>query len=134
MTYRKRRLLGRFVLTVKNFATSNVNQKQSNGECLMGMFIVLLYYIGRDDRYSTRCIFTYRREAFALLVSIDWAMRRPLTVKRATRVGFTLFMYIPARSQGKLLSRLIDEEVLKSILEHDNSYNYTIVAIWLVIG
>ena len=38
MTYRKRRLLGRFVLTVKNFATSNVNQKQSNGECLMGMF------------------------------------------------------------------------------------------------
>ena len=39
MTYRKRRLLGRFVLTVKNFATSNVNQKQSNGECLMGMFL-----------------------------------------------------------------------------------------------
>ena len=50
MTYRKRRLLGRFVLTVKNFATSNVNQKQSNGECLMGMFlfafVILVVMIG----------------------------------------------------------------------------------------
>ena len=76
---------------LRNF---NVNQKQSNGECLMGMFYVLLYYISRDDWCDTRCVFTYRREAFALLVSIDRAMRRPRSMKRATRVGFTLFLYI----------------------------------------
>ena len=55
MTYRKRRLLGRFVLTVKNFATSNVNQKQSNGECLMGMFsysLVILVVIIRIIKVS----------------------------------------------------------------------------------
>lgn len=40
------------------------------------------------------CHIPYRREAFALLVSIDWAMREPYIVKRATSVGFTLFVYV----------------------------------------
>ena len=56
-----------------------------------GYVFVHLYYIGRDDWYNARHVYTYRREAFALLVSIDRAMRRPLTVKRAAGVGFTLF-------------------------------------------
>ena len=58
-----------------------------------GYVFVHLYYIGRDDWYNARCVYTYRREAFALLVSIDRAMRRPLTVKRAAGVGFTLFSW-----------------------------------------
>ena len=58
-----------------------------------GYVFVLLCYIGRDDSYNSQgVVYTYRREAFALLVSIDRAMRRPLTVKRVTSVGFTLFL------------------------------------------
>ena len=56
-----------------------------------GYVLVLLCYIGRDDWYNVRCVYTYRREAFALLVSTNWAMREPYIVKRATSVGFTLF-------------------------------------------
>lgn len=93
MTYWKRRLLSALVLTIENFANSTVNQKQSNGECLTDVFYSLLLYESYD-LYSMLCLYTYRREAFALLVSINWAMREPLTVKRATSVGFTFFMYI----------------------------------------
>ena len=60
-----------------------------------GYVFVLLCYIGRNDSYNSQgVVYTYRREAFALLVSIDWAMREPYIVKRATGVGFTLFVYM----------------------------------------
>ena len=36
-----------------------------------GYVFVLLYYIGYDNLYNTRCVYTYRREAFALLVSTE---------------------------------------------------------------
>ena len=49
-----------------------------------GYVFVLLYYIGCDNPYNARCVYTYRREAFALLVSIDRAMRRPRSMKRVT--------------------------------------------------
>ena len=57
----------------------NVRQKQSNGECLMGMFMVLLCYIGRDDSYNSQgVVYTYRRGAFALLVSTELGNARAL--------------------------------------------------------
>ena len=66
-----------------------------------GYVFVLLGYIGCDNPYNKGVVYTYRREAFALLVSIDRAMRRPLTVKRATSVGFTLFLCIfPLGAKG----------------------------------
>ena len=50
MTFWKRRLLDALVLTIENFATSKVCQKQSNGECLMGSFsysfVILIVMIG----------------------------------------------------------------------------------------
>ena len=47
----ERRLLDALVLTIENLANSvNVRQKQSNGECLMGMFsysfVILVVMIG----------------------------------------------------------------------------------------
>ena len=60
-----------------------------------GYVFVLLCYIGRDDSYNSQgVVYTYRREAFALLVSIDRAMRRPLTVKRATSGWLHAFLYM----------------------------------------
>ena len=54
-------------------------QKQSNGECLMGMFMVLLCYIGRDDSYNSQgVVYAYRRGAFALLVSTELGNARAL--------------------------------------------------------
>ena len=50
--------------------------------------------MSRDDSYSVRCLYTYRREAFALLVSINWAMREPLTVKRATSDWLHAFLFM----------------------------------------
>ena len=54
MTYWKRRLLSALVLTIENFANSTVNQKQSNGECLIGVFYALLLYES-CDLYSILC-------------------------------------------------------------------------------
>ena len=54
----------RFGFDASELRNFNVNQKQSNGECLMGMFMALLCYIGRDDSYSSQgVVYTYRREA-----------------------------------------------------------------------
>ena len=36
-----------------------------------GYVFVLLYYIGCDNSYNARCVYTYRRGAFALLVSTE---------------------------------------------------------------
>ena len=74
MTYRKRRLLGRFVLTVKNFATSNVNQKQSNGECLMGMFKVRMRNFLLSPSKSLNFI-KFGVESIALLDKKDFLLK-----------------------------------------------------------
>lgn len=50
----ERRLLSALVLTIENFANSTVNQKQSNGECLIDVFYALLLYES-CDLYSILC-------------------------------------------------------------------------------
>ena len=75
----------KFTMSVKNKATVNVSWV---------CFFVLLYYIGCDNSYNTRCVYTYRREAFALLVSTDRAMRKPNRVKRATSGWLHAFLCI----------------------------------------
>ena len=59
-----------------------------------GYVFVLLCYIGYDNWYIVRSVYTYRREAFALLVSINWAMREPLTVKRAAGAKLHVFLFL----------------------------------------
>ena len=80
-----------------------------------------LCYVGRDDPCSVRCLYTYRREAFALLVSINWAMREPYRVERATRFGFTLFYLLsvdfPVRSHKEYL--LLDIVEYKEVTIHN---------------
>ena len=56
-----------------------------------GYVFVLLCCIGQDDWYDVRYIYTYRREAFALLVSTNRAMREPRWVGRATSTGSHAF-------------------------------------------
>jgi len=56
-----------------------------------GYVFVLLCCIGLDDWYDVRCVYTYRREAFALLVSTNRAMREPQWVGRATSTGSHAF-------------------------------------------
>ena len=56
-----------------------------------GYVSIHLCYIDYDDWYNVRCIYTYRREALALLVSTNRAMREPLTVKRATSAWLHAF-------------------------------------------
>ena len=61
-----------------------------------GYVFVHLCYISRDDSYSLLgVVYTYRREAFALLVSTDRAMREPNRVKRAAEQVqvLTLFFF-----------------------------------------
>ena len=59
----------------------------------MGMFMVLLCCIDSDDWYNIRLLITYRREAFALLVSTNRAMREPYQVKRVTSIGSHAFSF-----------------------------------------
>ena len=59
-----------------------------------GYVFVHLCYISRDDSYSLLgVVYTYRREAFALLVSTDRAMREPNRVKRAAGTGSHAFLF-----------------------------------------
>ena len=55
-----------------------ISQKQSNSECLMGMFLFPCHIMWRW------IIIFVSAWGFVLLVSTNWAMRRPLTVERVT--------------------------------------------------
>ncbi len=48
--------------------------------------VILVVMIGIID-----VVYTYRREAFALLVSTEWAMREPRWVGRVTSIGSHAF-------------------------------------------
>ena len=58
-----------------------------------GYVFVLLCYIGRDDSYNSQgVVYTYRREASRCSFRQIGQCEGLKDVKRATRVGFTLFL------------------------------------------
>ncbi len=71
------------VLTVGNLANSTVDQKQSNKDAPMVYLHTSLSCVPRKGYVSFGCIYTHVGFS-ALLVPIDWAMREPPTVGRAT--------------------------------------------------
>ena len=93
MTYRKRRLLGRFVLNIlklRNFLKTRL--RQSNGRCSW------VCYTKQPGclRVSVRTVWVYYISAWAsaLLVLLSWAMRRPQSVGRVTGTDSRAFFVL----------------------------------------
>ena len=90
----ERRLLDALVLTIENLANSvNVRQKQSNGECLMGMFSYSFVILVVTTRIAHKVAYIHIGVRLRVARFDEQAMREPYRVERATGIGFTLFLY-----------------------------------------
>ena len=82
-------------MTVLNFATSTVSQKQSNGNVSWDVFNIVLFGVGSFVNVIKGCDILYIGVGLsALLVSTYRAMRRPKTVERVTEWLHVFFVYV----------------------------------------
>ena len=75
----------------------SVNQKQSSGRChgicLLSPIAMLLLLVG-GRAHGSLVVYIHIGVGSALLVSINWAMREPLSVRRVTGTGSHAFLFV----------------------------------------
>ena len=67
--------------------------KQSNGECLMGMFLYSFVILVVTTRITHKVSYIHIGVGSALLVSTNWAMRRPQKGETSDRYRFSRFSF-----------------------------------------
>ena len=88
----ERRLLDALVLTIENLANSvNVRQKQSNGECLMGMFSYSFVILVVTTRITHKVSYIHIGVRLRVARFDGQAMREPLECEASNRYWLHVF-------------------------------------------
>ena len=95
-----------------------------------GYVFVHLFYIGRDDWYNVRCVYTYRREASRCSFRRTGNARAFRMWSEQQVTGFTLFLYskqnydLPFEADGKRLNNETYEKFLSEEWPPHDGHGY----------